>query len=78
MKTKIQDLYTELTVDQEIGDKVNDMLSEAVTAVLQVPGVKEAVAIHVLNSDIRLDEMGIHDVPFQYLWERLFDDEPGV
>lgn len=71
-KTKIQEQYDILNVDEDVGDRANDILAEVVTQVLQVPGVKEAVAIHVLNNEIDLDEMGIHDVPFQYLWELLF------
>lgn len=71
-KTKIQKWYDEVNEDEDQADVVNDMLSDVVTVILQVPGVKEAVAIHVLNNEIGLDEMGIHDVPFQYLWELLF------
>ena len=74
-KTRIQKYYDEFNVDEDVGDRVNDLISEIVTQVLQVPGVKEAVAIHVLNNEIVLDEMGIHDVPFKYLWELLFSPE---
>ncbi len=74
-KTIVQEQYDVLNMDPSTGDRVNDILAEAITEVLQVPGVREAVVIHVLNKEIDLDEMGIHEVPFQYLWELLFSTE---
>ena len=72
-RTKIGQMYDELNKDEDIGDKVMDLLCDVVTDVLQVPGIKEAILVHVLKEHIQLDEMNIHDVPFQYLWECLFD-----
>lgn len=71
-KTKIQEVYDEFSKDEDVGDRINDLLADVVTEILQVPGVNEAVLIHVLKNEIGLDEMNIHDVPFQYLWELLF------
>ena len=70
--SKIQEWYNEITsIDTK--DEVNDILCDVVTVIIQVPGIKEAILSHVLNKEIRLDEENIHDVPFQYLWELLFD-----
>lgn len=72
-RTKIGEVYDELSKDKDLGDRINDLLSDVITDVLQVPGIREAVTVHVLKNYIHLDEMGIHEVAFQYLWERLFD-----
>ena len=72
-KTKVQEMYNEFNKDEIVGDKINDLLTDVVTEILQVPGVSEAVLLHIFNKRIDLEErVDIHDVPFQYLWELLF------
>ncbi|KKL95745.1 hypothetical protein LCGC14_1851510 [marine sediment metagenome] len=78
MNKTITEIYNELSTDEEVGDRVNNLVSEIVTRIVSVPEIRQAVLLAALRVDAYIKEDNpdtIGDVPFYMVWNHIMSEK---